>query len=683
MSSVQQSISYQSFLREQRIKLSSRYPFLSKSQINGKVKDLWNKLAQEEKEQYTKTSLIKTPTKSARKQNKPRSKTGKWTCFNTPELFFEDRNNGESDFADASVNKRSPVDKRASAESKLEDSDWFFDDSWDRTVHSKTKGSSERKPGNNLTNTGGILKNAGLKDTPAKTKENRVSFAHEPDDEREVSEVTQPSQDCSYSDDEDAMLICRNDVNFDDVDNHEIEIEKEGTDPVVRCETGRKSCTDQISGLDAKYDEDERSGSNVHEVINNKVDFVKDVSDNEEIGSKPESVSDSEIIEGKRKIRKGKNKRKAFTKQKKQQKGKFRSPDLIEKKGSENKQSKVTPMVKINAYQDVTPMMDEETLKQNLAEVSKAPRKRRSVMEGKVSNLSTQEEKGQRKKSRLSMKNASLNGNNTECVDLERKDNEQLQDADITNAAGDATRCGRRRSGEIKNEGKTSAVKSKQKRRSSRKKSLQSADQNTEADSNNNDISNNDSQTLFNFETEESVIPDSLSSNGEDESDLALFKKTTSTSSALRRVLSMMRKTVASPCSPTLSLTDRSDGLLSPALSGISTLSSLSSESGAITASPLMERFSQYEDKKSRKERTVKSPATVKNQSDQEDEFLQETRTKSVTKEEGSLCEMFQNITPPEKKVQKKKTRRLLASAVMEKLPSIFSDGLNEADIFS
>ena len=47
MFSTQHRVSYQAFQNEQKVKIGAKYPFLSKSQINSKVKDLWNKLQKE------------------------------------------------------------------------------------------------------------------------------------------------------------------------------------------------------------------------------------------------------------------------------------------------------------------------------------------------------------------------------------------------------------------------------------------------------------------------------------------------------------------------------------------------------------------------------------------------------------------------------------------------------------
>ncbi|XP_062590318.1 uncharacterized protein LOC134251912 isoform X2 [Saccostrea cucullata] len=52
-----QKISFQVFCNEQKAKLQVKYPFLSKSQINHKIKELWKRMDIAEKQCYTKTVL--------------------------------------------------------------------------------------------------------------------------------------------------------------------------------------------------------------------------------------------------------------------------------------------------------------------------------------------------------------------------------------------------------------------------------------------------------------------------------------------------------------------------------------------------------------------------------------------------------------------------------------------------
>lgn len=66
-----QKISFKVFSNEQKSKMQTKYPFLSKSQINKKIKDLWKKLDTAEKSCYTKTIL--SPPKR-KKVNKPQTK---------------------------------------------------------------------------------------------------------------------------------------------------------------------------------------------------------------------------------------------------------------------------------------------------------------------------------------------------------------------------------------------------------------------------------------------------------------------------------------------------------------------------------------------------------------------------------------------------------------------------------
>ncbi|XP_064607814.1 uncharacterized protein LOC135472299 [Liolophura sinensis] len=55
-------VSYQIFVLENKSKLQGKYPFLKAHQINGKLKSLWNTLPEEEKGKYRKFTLISTPT---------------------------------------------------------------------------------------------------------------------------------------------------------------------------------------------------------------------------------------------------------------------------------------------------------------------------------------------------------------------------------------------------------------------------------------------------------------------------------------------------------------------------------------------------------------------------------------------------------------------------------------------
>ena len=100
---LQKVVSFKCFETREKCRLQLAYPFLSPEQIKGKIRDRWNKLSDEEKQNYTTYKLDKTPKKksetgsskksaSAKKKRKalfkigsPKAKEKKLDICDTPE----------------------------------------------------------------------------------------------------------------------------------------------------------------------------------------------------------------------------------------------------------------------------------------------------------------------------------------------------------------------------------------------------------------------------------------------------------------------------------------------------------------------------------------------------------------------------------------------------------------------
>lgn len=59
-----QKISFKMFQQKETIHMKSLYPFLTKTQINSKVRQLWKNMSGADKKNFNKVVLTKTPTKS-------------------------------------------------------------------------------------------------------------------------------------------------------------------------------------------------------------------------------------------------------------------------------------------------------------------------------------------------------------------------------------------------------------------------------------------------------------------------------------------------------------------------------------------------------------------------------------------------------------------------------------------
>lgn len=80
-----QKISFKVFSNEQKSKMQTKYPFLNKSQINKKIKDLWKKMDTAEKSCYTKTIL--SPPKIKRVY-KPQTKRAQAGAFSQRQSYY-------------------------------------------------------------------------------------------------------------------------------------------------------------------------------------------------------------------------------------------------------------------------------------------------------------------------------------------------------------------------------------------------------------------------------------------------------------------------------------------------------------------------------------------------------------------------------------------------------------------
>ncbi|OWF53900.1 myb-like protein X [Mizuhopecten yessoensis] len=269
---VQQKVSYRMYEQEQKVLLRSRYPFLSPVQISRKVKDSWNRLKQEAKQFYTKSVLVKTPTKDltkvTAKSKQKRQKVRGRLDVNQREIC--DQIGCENDSMELPYQMSlltSPVDGRLQNDDSAYRSDFYsspgvspnisagirHDTSCPKLFESPNSESSPHQKFDMFTqknytksklplkapniiqdehSTQGILKRSRTDVTPKTKVKGRVSFST---DKNEKFQQIQDYNDIDNSQDDDsedeynAMLIRRADdsYNFDDIDDHNMIVEED------------------------------------------------------------------------------------------------------------------------------------------------------------------------------------------------------------------------------------------------------------------------------------------------------------------------------------------------------------------------------------------------------------------------------------------------------------------------
>lgn len=257
---VQQKVSYHVYEQEQKVLLRARYPFLPPAQISRKVKESWNRLKQEAKQSYTKSVLVKTPTKDVSKvatkqRNKKQKVSSKikkdpivYGTLESPNSvssgYLQSLKNDSvytSDFYSSPMVLSPNNDNRQDTFCpKLFESP-HFESPPHRQVDFNQKDYIKSKLPvkvpkiiQNEHSTQGILKGSRTDDTPkTKAVKGRVSFSTAGDESFQQSKDNNDMDDCHQDNDSDdeysAMLIRRTDdqYNFDDIDQHSMVVEEE------------------------------------------------------------------------------------------------------------------------------------------------------------------------------------------------------------------------------------------------------------------------------------------------------------------------------------------------------------------------------------------------------------------------------------------------------------------------
>ncbi|XP_063414185.1 uncharacterized protein LOC134696379 [Mytilus trossulus] len=382
-----QKVSFKLFQQKETVHMKSLYPFLTKSQINSKVRELWKNMSADEKQNFSKIVLTKTPTKSS-----PFAKQTKRMGSNSS----KDRRSKCSIWKDQKTEVTSPVYKSDFDSQNITSSpNWLTENSPipAKKDYTKTKDQPDNVISEIIDETPnkqpGILKqteNIGYEETtPPSKKKTRVSFSpSKAPTTTMLSEVnSSPVSSQGFSSEEDNTLIRRSGCNFDDIDNFSICIESDdpmsvATNLIVKEEVQEsEKDNDQIKDILVKNNSKE---DRIHEIKFSKKS-PKDKK-NKNLSAKkltPEIIS-TRRTRSAQSISKPENNQFAtpltFKSNKnsnstKSDMNNFTTP-LILKPNSNNLTSKSD----IQPY--TTPMMDDATMQQLFDEAKQAPKKRRS-----------------------------------------------------------------------------------------------------------------------------------------------------------------------------------------------------------------------------------------------------------------------------------------------------------------
>ena len=461
---------------------------------------------------------------------------------------------------------------------------------------------------------------------------------------------------CDSSDDEDAMLICRTEEDFDSIDSMEMTMEADGPG-ISNCSnvltslkfasagdvTSSKfaSADDEVSKFLAREDYEQencdttecKNVDNVehHDDTGSIEDVTKQMcARTDEKSNDVETVQKEEqiqlIIENKEKESLDSSENLSVSDNSGRENGSVKRKSLRIKQSRKNgckmgqkspksndkasAKVKCTPLMGTEKQMYETPLMDEGSLKQNLVKISKAPKKRRSDT---VINLQKSNE-SHKKNARLSLaeitdsvinakpvgaegrkrqgrKSKGSPSNTKDCkkqvereIRVNKNSLKKLEDGEVlpvnqkgrkkdeqgVDATGDAKINGRKSSrkwdeilmpmtiNEVNKEKKTSFHQSG------------IAKENSSASK--NEIS--PMVNCFDFDDDFPLSDRIVSSDCESVSSMAADwnAKKRETNKSLMKTLTMMKRTVETPSSPLEQLSDRSAALLSPTLSGISTV---------------------------------------------------------------------------------------------------------------
>ncbi|XP_033743311.1 uncharacterized protein LOC117329467 [Pecten maximus] len=772
---VQQKVSYRMYEQEQKVLLRSRYPFLSPVQISRKVKESWNRLKQEAKLSYTKSVLVKTPskeqtkgtTKSKPKKHNVRAMVDEETCdligYETVDLpiqkaspvYGQPKKNDSvytSDFYSSPMVSPNNDNSQDTFCPKLFESPNFESpphrqfDIFNQKNYTKSKLPLKvPKITQSEHSTQGILKGRRTDETPkTKAGKGRVSFSTDGNDNYQQSQDCSDADDCNQDDDSEddynAMLIRRTDdsFDFDDIDQHHMFVEEKkqqgqiNTHPVfnkekkmhrevLKCDKSlhNKERLRIYKKIDGGQENEYQRESSFKEAEEGKKILKPATFGNTTRGKKRKECSGKE---GERQVNYGDEtvKDENLAGKPKRKSRKMRKQDISDGKGDnhtyyslfENSLSKgndssqsndsahgnsqsndsahgnsqsndsangnsqsndsvnsqpyrksyyltkkemtlglkpslteqggdITPVVQTGEKTYITPQMDDDVYTHNLLEASKLPRKaRRSSMwkenfQMPPDNCIDQSSKLTKQKRRSSRNLAGEEKAYTEVkkshdtvdrfMKCEQKGESVL--SPLVDASGDAK------------EPDCSSV-FRRTLRSQTKLAIQSENYDHNDSTKLSDLSSSDSWTIL----DEEYNADDLS---EGESDSHPIDQSDA-SHALMQALRKMKQVVADE---EISDERSSPKLLSPALSGISQMSSVSSNSSATNSQS--------------------SPGTG--------HIIQGHVSSDKAVSQG-LCEMFGDMTPPEKRTSQH-TRRLLASSNRES-SSNFSQLFKTKDIF-
>ncbi|XP_071126038.1 cylicin-1-like isoform X2 [Mytilus edulis] len=387
-----QKVSFKLFQQKETVHMKSLYPFLTKSQINSKVRELWKNMSADERQNFSKTVLTKTPTKSS-----PFAKQTKRMGSNSS----RDRRSKCSIWTDQKTEVTSPVYKSDFDSQNITSSpNWLTETSPIPATKDYTK--TKYQPDNVIpeiidetpNKQPGILKqteNIGYEETtPPSKKKTKVSFSPSKTTTASMlSEVnSSPVSSQGFSSEEDSTLIRRNSCNFDDIDNFSICIESD--DPM-------SVATHLV--VKEEVQESEKDNDRIKAVLvkNNSKDDGKKVDIINEIKSSKKSPKDKknknlsakklspEIISTRR--------TRSAQSTSQPENSQFTTPMTFKSnKNSNSTKSDIsnftTPLIlkpnsnnltaKSDIQQYTTPMMDDATMQQLLDEAKQAPKKRRS-----------------------------------------------------------------------------------------------------------------------------------------------------------------------------------------------------------------------------------------------------------------------------------------------------------------
>ncbi|CAC5369038.1 unnamed protein product [Mytilus coruscus] len=382
-----QKISFKMFQQKETVHMKSLYPFLTKAQINSKVRELWKNMSRDEKQNFSKTVLTKTPTKSS-----PVTKQIRRIVSNSS----KDKRSKCNIWKDLKTKETSPVYKSDfDSQNSTSSPNWLTETSAIPIAkdYSKTRNQPDNVIPEIIDETPnkqpGILKqteNIGYEEiTPPSKKKTRVSFS--PSKATTTTMLFEANSSPLSSSEEDSTLIRRS-CNFDDIDNFSICIESD--DPM--------SLATKLM-IKEEVQETEKDNDQIKDVLveNNskenrkKVDIINAIKFSKKSPKDKKSknlsakkitpeIMTTRITRSAQSISKPKNIQFTtpitFKSDKKLDSTKsdmsnFTTP-LILKPNSNNLTSKS------DLQQYTTPMMDDATMKQLLDEAKQAPKKRRS-----------------------------------------------------------------------------------------------------------------------------------------------------------------------------------------------------------------------------------------------------------------------------------------------------------------